>query len=145
MKVYRFREEMVRGQAAEARVARWLTGCGYGVEVVDDRDRQLLGIDLVVTPPRPPSYTVEVKGDCEGGLGWLATCRADWLLYLAVSTGHAYWLRPRALYEAFWWWWRRSDIPKRSVRNASGYRTWGLCVPLAEVAVVATSEAVVPE
>ena len=163
--VYEFRQELARGHDGEHRVARWLMSHGYGVEMVDDLDRQKLGVDLVVSPPFPPSYTVEVKTDYlahrtgnafieyvqndtgtarQGGLGWVVTCRADWLLYLVAETGDAYWLRPRDVYRAFWSWWRRRDIRKHFAQNAAGYRTHGLCVPLSELSILSASEAVVP-
>jgi len=160
--LYRFGAQLAVGADGEERVAQWLTGRGYRVSRVDDRDRQRRGVDLLVEPADGGDRVgVEVKTDRrahatgnlfletisvdgEGALGWLFRCEADWLVYLVAETGEALWYRPRDLFVAYWSWRQLAEVRSAWVEN-EGYRSRGLCVPLTIARSVAASIAWVTE
>lgn len=153
-----FVEQLERGAVVEALIARWLTEAGRTVRPATPEEQER-GIDLVVDG----SITLEVKADYRahetgnvaietvateacGEPGWLWSCTADWLLYCAVGTGEALWVRPEALRARALRTWRYQarvgSLRTARTQNRAGYTTVFWLVPLQDLRLLVAESVV---
>lgn len=156
MKTYSFRQQLQLGQKAERAIADILKNQFEVVEASHDQQRQ--GIDILgrhrisgqylrfeiksdlLAHQYGNAFVEIISNDAARKPGWVFTCTADILLYFIPGCSKLLFFRPFRLRDRTWLWEQR--FPVKPSQNFS-YRTWGICVPLAEFAPLAEAIATV--
>lgn len=120
---------------------------------------QKVGIDRILHSPAGSAWTCEYKTDTKGHQtgnafietisndrngkpGWVHTSVADVLIYMLLKTGTGWVLEPATLREHIHRW--TSQHPVKTATNST-YHSYGVLVPLDELAPLAVGEVNLPQ